>query len=162
MRSRQDTSWWCLRGQNHQTPCPPRSPQVCTMEWRRLRALLLRRHRTEPGGREPAFKRFLPSRKIFAESKNAGRASTLPPSAGFQQSGCSPTETLSATLKRPVRHIEKRTGPATTASFIRSRSAHGAQVWSNRPAVLSDLAQHWRQNSQSGRKGADQRKMPMK
>jgi hypothetical protein len=27
------------------------------------------------------------------------------------------------------------------------------------PDELSDIAQHWRQNSQSGRKGADQRKM---
>ena len=33
---------WCLRGQNHQAPCPPRDAQVCAMEWRRLRSILLR------------------------------------------------------------------------------------------------------------------------
>jgi hypothetical protein len=48
MRSGQDTSWWCLRGQNHQTP----SPQVCAMEWRRLPgvALLLSRAITAHNG----------------------------------------------------------------------------------------------------------------
>jgi len=38
MRSGQDTSKRCLRCQDHQTP----GPQVCAMEWRRLRPLLLR------------------------------------------------------------------------------------------------------------------------
>jgi len=40
MRTGYDKSCRCLRGQNYQTP----SPQVCTLEWRRLRrvALLLR------------------------------------------------------------------------------------------------------------------------
>ena len=40
----QGTNQWCLRGQNHQAPCPPGGPQVCAMECRRLRSILLRRH----------------------------------------------------------------------------------------------------------------------
>ena len=43
------------RGQNHQAPCPPSDPQVCAMERRRLRLVLLRRHRTgREGGERPS------------------------------------------------------------------------------------------------------------
>jgi hypothetical protein len=40
MRTLQDTSSWCLRGQNHRSPDTSPLSQVCTMAWRRLRALL--------------------------------------------------------------------------------------------------------------------------
>ena len=40
MRTVQDTSSWCVRGQNHRSPDTPPLSQVCTMAWRRLRALL--------------------------------------------------------------------------------------------------------------------------
>ena len=40
MRTIQNTSSWCLRGQNHRSPDTPPLSQMCTMAWRRLRALL--------------------------------------------------------------------------------------------------------------------------
>jgi len=44
LRPVQDTSWWCLRRQDHHPPCAPRSPQVCAMARRRLRSVgLLKR-----------------------------------------------------------------------------------------------------------------------
>src|SRR5262245_24199234 len=47
MWSGQDPSEWCLRGENHYPPYPPRIPQVCAMAWRRLRSLVLRQPASE-------------------------------------------------------------------------------------------------------------------
>ena len=76
MRAVPDTSCWCLRGQNHRSPCAPPLSQVCTMAWRRLRALLLRRDRIRPGEPSRHSSCHLP-RQIFAESENAARAPGL-------------------------------------------------------------------------------------
>lgn len=68
MRTGQDTSWWCLRGQNHHSPLS----QVCAMAWRRLHgvALLLRRDRIGPGNNMAAFKLlFLTSPANFCRER---------------------------------------------------------------------------------------------
>ena len=68
MRTVQDTNSWCLRGPNHRSPCTPSLSQVCTMVWRRLRALLplLRGDRIGPGSAS-RHSSCRPPRQLFAE-----------------------------------------------------------------------------------------------
>ena len=60
LRPVQDTSWWCLRRQDHHPPCAPRSPQVCAMARRRLRSVGL-------------LKRLAASKLLFLRSGSALR-----------------------------------------------------------------------------------------
>jgi hypothetical protein len=60
LRPVQDTSWWCLRRQDHHPPCAPRSPQVRAMARRRLRSVGL-------------LKRLAASRLLFLRSGSAVR-----------------------------------------------------------------------------------------
>ena len=65
---RVEHSWWCLRGQDHQTPSPQSRPQVCSMARRRLRSVLLIVQRCACGivGQRRASRSRCPSRKSHA------------------------------------------------------------------------------------------------
>ena len=86
MRTGQDTSWRCLRGQNHRSPDSSRDSQVCAMEWRKLPSLLLRRVRIGPGRNIAALKLLMFTSPANFCIENLPTQPTAPPAiAGGQQ-----------------------------------------------------------------------------